>query len=99
MIELRDGKKVEVNEGDLRVWWIPQVPMNNSFYVTVKSIDEAKLVLDCLANYDLWQLKYRIKPDYSNAGGLQRLEMTGDKLEWVEWYNDDDEDIDEVMKQ
>lgn len=91
-----DDKKFSV--GDLRVWWIPQVPMKIPFYVTVKDIIEAKLILNCLANYDLFQFKYNIKPDYSNVGGLQILELNNDKLEWVEWYNDDGDDIDEVMK-
>jgi hypothetical protein len=43
-------------EGDLRVWWIPQVPMQ-AFYVPVKNIDEAILVLDTLAKYDIFQFE------------------------------------------
>lgn len=35
-------------EGALRAWHIPQVPMK-SFHVTVKSIREARLILDTLA--------------------------------------------------
>lgn len=60
-------------EGDMRVWWIPQVP-GKSFDVDVSSIDEGWWLLDVLADYDLFQWRNNIKPDYSNAGGLSIFE-------------------------
>ena len=75
-----------------RVWWKPQIPMNESFYVEVATSQEAKKVLDILAKYDLFQLENRIKPDFSNAGGLEVFE----NKQWSEWYSKDGEDIDEV---
>ena len=42
---MRKKAKDKANEGDLRVWHIPQVPMK-AFHVRVKNIREAKLVLD-----------------------------------------------------
>jgi len=87
-------------EGDLRVWWIPQVPMDTSFYVAVKNIKEAILILDALANYDLFQLKHNIKPDYSNVGGLQIFEKNHEgNLEWSDYYDEDGRDIDELMEE
>ena len=65
----------------LRVWWKPQIPMNDSFYVNVRTPKEAKKILDTLAEYDLFQFDNKIKPDYSNAGGLEEL----DNKEWNEW--------------
>lgn len=79
-------------DGDLQVWWIPQVPMK-AFLVPVKNIDEAVLLLNTLALYDLFQLHNNIKPDYSNVGGLNMFEDG----EWMEWNNDDYEDIREYM--
>lgn len=67
-------------EGDLRVWWIPQVP-GAPFLSSVESPTEAKKLLDLLARYDAFQLEHRIKPDYSNVGGLEVFEGG----EWVEW--------------
>lgn len=79
-----------MDEKKLRVWWIPQVPME-AFYVNVKSVDEARKLLQVLADYDTFQFEKRIKPDYSNTGGLQMLEGK----EWLEWYcSRCDEDID-----
>ena len=78
-------------EGDLRIWWIPQVPMN-SFHYPVKSIHEAKLMLETLAQYDLFQYEHNIKPDFSNAGGLEIFEGE----EWLDWENEDGDGIDQV---
>ena len=75
----------------LRVWWKPQIPMNKSFYVDVKTPEEAKKILDTLAEYDLFQLAENIKPDFSNAGGLEEYDNG-----WNEWYSEEGEDIDEV---
>lgn len=75
----------------LRVWWMPQIPME-PFTVEVKTIREGKLLLNTLADYDLFQLKNRIKPDFCNAGGLSVLEDG----EWNDWYDDDGNGIDDL---
>lgn len=72
-------------EGQLRVWWIPQIPSKSRFTTKVKTIKEAKLLLEILANYDLYQLKNNIKPDYSNAGGLEEFK---DSI-WEEYMNEE----------
>ena len=74
----------------LRVWWIPQVPMK-SFNVEVKTVEEAHLLLETLAQYDLFQFKNKIKPDYSNVGGLQIFKDN----EWIDWCDEDGNDFDE----
>jgi hypothetical protein len=75
--------------GDLRVWWIPQVP-GTPFYVNVNNEKEAQLILDTLAEYDKFQFQHKIKPNYTNAGGLERYEPgeDGDRSEWVTWYEE-----------
>ena len=80
-------------EMELRVWWIPQVPDNHSFIVMVVSVRQAHLVVDVLARYDLYQYEHKVKPDYTNAGGLQVKYPDG---EWIDWYDDETgEDFDE----
>lgn len=81
----------QAKEFDLRVWWIPQVPMK-PFYVPVETIREAKLVLDALAKYDQFQFENNVKPDYCNAGGLEIFE-DGD---WEDWCSADGYDIDDM---
>lgn len=74
--------------GALRVWHIPQVP-GKAFRVPVDSLVQAKLVLDTLANYDLFQYENSIKPDYCNAAGLEVYSSygneEGDGPGWEEW--------------
>lgn len=69
------------NEGDLKVWWVPQVPMK-AFEVDVASVEEAAKLLNVLADYDAFQFENNVKPDYCNAGGLMRYE-DGD------WYDEE----------
>lgn len=76
--------------GDLKVWWIPQIPMKQ-FEVPVESPKEAVLILNTLADYDIFQLENNIKPDYCNTGGLSVFEDG----EWTEWYSEDGDSIDE----
>lgn len=84
--------KIEPRDGSLRLWWIPQIP-GKPFYVEVASVVEAMLVYDTLTRYDAFQFENYIKPDYSNAGGL---EVYYDH-EWSEYYDEDGCDINEIM--
>lgn len=70
----------------LRVWHIPQVP-GEPFYVEVKDAAEARKIVEVLGQYDLFQLEHNIKPDYSNASGIEVFEDG----EWTDWedYGDD----------
>ncbi|QPK89810.1 hypothetical protein IEN91_05060 [Bacillus velezensis] len=78
----------------LRVAHIPQVPME-AFYVEVKSLEEAKLIFDVLANYDLFQFENNIKPDYANATFLEEFDK--EENEWVSWC-DDETGIDDIRE-
>lgn len=73
-----------MNVGDLRVWWIPQVPMK-PFRVDVPSVEAGVLIMDALAEYDKFQFENRVKPDYCNAGGLEIFDADG---EWTDWYHE-----------
>lgn len=81
----------------LRVWWIPQAPMK-AFYVPVNDVKEARLILDAFAMYDLFQLENRIKPDYSNAGGVEMYDE--EVKEWTSWYDEETgNDFDEFCEE
>jgi hypothetical protein len=81
--------------GKLRVWWIPQVP-GKAIYIPVNSIEEANLVIELLGEYDNFQFQNKIKPDYSNVGGLQEWDDT--EQEWCDWYSEGGEDLKEYNK-
>ncbi len=78
--------------GALRVWHIPQVP-GKPFRVDVATPREGALLLRALADYDLFQFKSRIRPDYCNAQGLEVFEDG----EWCEWESPDGADIGSVV--
>lgn len=78
--------------GDLNVWWIPQIGMSNEFDVDVASVAEGVKIMNVLANYDLFQLEYNIKPDFSNIGGLRRWcdDSDGEGVPgWESWYDEE----------
>lgn len=62
------------------------------FVVPVRDLYEARRVIDMLTRYDEFQLAHNIKPDYTNAGGLQ----TWDGDEWVDWESADGDTIDTI---
>lgn len=52
-----------------------------------ESIEEAKKILEVLANYDLFQYDNNIKPDYANAGGIYVWDEEDE--EWVDYDEED----------
>lgn len=94
--QMEDGRFLPVGTPKaalkLRVWWIPQVPMS-PFLVDVDSVSEGVKMLDALARYDQFQYENRVKPDYSNAGGLEMFDpedrTDGPDGTWTDWYDED----------
>lgn len=79
-----------------RVYHVPQVP-GKAFRVQCASIDVALALLDVLAQYDLFQLHHRVKPDYCNANGIEYFDY--DEGEWYEFdVKDELEDYREAMQ-
>lgn len=68
-----------------RVWHIPQVP-GKRIEIEVPTWDEALRLQCALTQYDLFQFNNNIKPDYSNASGIQFYDHTipDDELEEME---------------
>lgn len=72
-----------------------------NFRVGVTNLVEAKLLLNALALYDLFQYENNIKPDYCNAGGLQIYcpeiitESDGEGNGWIDYYSEEGRGIDE----
>lgn len=77
----------------LRVWWLPQLGCPATFHVPVETVAEGVKMINTLAEYDRFQLRNRIKPDYCNAGGLQMLDTDDDTDgpcgSWVDWCDEE----------
>lgn len=80
----------------MRVWWIPQVPME-AFRVEVDGLQQAVLLLETLAHYDIFQYENNIKPDYCNAGGVEVF-VDGDWESWCDEETGEDDPI-EYLKE
>lgn len=95
----KNNQPAEVrNLGDLRIWWVPQVPMK-SFDLPVTNPREARLLLDTLAKYDIFQFENKVKPDFCNAGGLQVWSKNSDgegNPGWTDWWDSDGRSIDDI---
>ena len=76
----------------LRVLHFPQIPCN-PFVVNVKDLEEAKLIYNVLADYDLFQFEQRIKSDYSNTTVIEEYDET--EREWFPWW-DEETGIDDI---
>ena len=66
-----------------------RLPVKNTLYIKVKDIKEAKLVIMVLTQRDLKDDRIT-----DNMMGLEEF----DNGEWGEYYNEDGQDIDEIMK-
>jgi len=84
----------DLKEGDLRFWWIPQIP-GKAFEVRVATIAEGRKLEEIFADYDLFQLEQHVKPDYSNMGGVARWESDGSG--GFDWFDVEEEEEDAPM--
>jgi hypothetical protein len=75
--------------GDLRVWYVPQVPMK-AFYVNVPDVETGKRVLAAIIEFSLFEFENNVKPDYSDAGGIVRWEDDGE--DGHDWFDVEYED-------
>lgn len=74
----------------LRICHFPQIPCE-PFIVPVKDLEEAKKILDVLADYDIFQFENKIKPDYCNMTTLE--EWDEKEQDWIDY------DLDEHYEQ
>ena len=97
IVDLKNPKN-----GDLKVWWIPQLPMK-AFEYPVNSVQEGFILLDALAMYDAFQFENKIKPDYCNTGGLSVFDEDDIEEEdfdgWSDWCSEMGEDIDFYLRE
>jgi hypothetical protein len=88
------GKTDWPKQGSLRVWHVPQIP-GAPFYVPVVNVAQAKLVLKLLGDYDAFMLANHVRPEYSNANGLEVYYELGG---WQEWHRaSDDYSISDIL--
>jgi Superinfection exclusion gene product 17 len=74
-----------------RVWWVPQIP-GKPFLVLCRDLQTAHDLTHVLASYDAFEFENRVKPDYSNVGGISQWDPGED-----EWFDRDDDEVREQL--
>jgi hypothetical protein len=76
----------------LRIWHVPNPPREGLF-VEVKSVEEALVVLNALAQYDRYlDTVFHKDAVFMNAQGLEWFNPISE--DWEEWVNENDSNID-----
>lgn len=78
-----------------RVVWFPQVG-HKPFCHRVQSYDDGKALCNALAEYDLFLLEHRHRPDFSNAGAVQFHDQVHTGGEWHDCPEDEADWADEL---
>ena len=72
----------DCNEGDLQVWYVPQVPGKAYTVEVVRRdgstdaayLESAVAILNAIVGLSIFEFMNKIKPDYSDAAGIDRME-------------------------
>jgi len=64
-----------------------------SYHQEVSSPEEARLVINSIANFVILQIKNGVFPDHCSVAGLEIWDETDN--EYVEWYDEDGYDLDQ----
>jgi len=71
-----------------KAWYIPQVPMH-PFEVERPTAVEAQAALDLITDFSIFEFENKVKPDYSDAGGVEEWDETDQ-----EWFDLEPEEED-----
>lgn len=90
-----DTTTTDPNEGDLTIWYYPQVGRLKAPYeVTVPDLRTAVFTLDAVIGLSIFEFKNRIKPDYTDAAGIARYESDGEG--GFGWFEIDEDELAEL---
>jgi len=64
-----------------------------SYYREVSSVEEAKTIIDAIADFVNAKVDEGVFPDHCNIAGLE--EYDEEEKEWVDWCDEDGLDFDE----
>lgn len=79
---------LQPRENDLQVWFIPQLG-GPTFTHRITDPEEGAYLVDAIAEYDLYCARHGLRPDFANAGGVNRYENVDGTLDWYSYYDDE----------
>lgn len=93
----------DIAPGTLKVWYIPQVPMKAFERVIPhrdgdeeKELALAVILLDTITSFSIFEFDNRVKPDYSDAGGIARWEEYDGSFDWCDL---DEEEFEALLEE
>lgn len=75
----------------LRVWYT--ILGTDTYNQSVSTPEEAKLVIDSIANFVNNKVAEGVFPDHCSSAGLEYFDE--EEQDWLEWYDDDGLDLNE----
>lgn len=75
----------------LRVWYT--ILGTDTYNQSVSTPEEAKLVIDSIANFVNSKVAEGVFPDHCSSAGLEYFDE--EEQDWLEWYDDDGLDLNE----
>lgn len=75
---------------DLRIYF--HILGTRPYHQVVSSPEEAKLVIDSIADFVNFQINNGVFPDHCNTAGLE--EWDDEEQDWVTWYDEEGLDLD-----
>ena len=79
---------------NLRVYYY--ILGTEAYYQTVSSAEEAKLVIDSIANFVNTKVEEGVFPDHCSIAGLEEYDEDDD--EWYDWYDEDGNDFNDHFR-
>ena len=83
------------NNTGLRVYFL--ILGTNPWTKEVSSPEEARSIIDTIANFVNFQVDNHVFPDHCSTAGLEMWDE--DSEEWVDWYDDEGFDFEEHFEQ
>lgn len=72
-----------------KIWYIPQIPMP-PWELEIDDLETAKLVLNSVIDFSIFEYVNRVKPDYADVAGISRWEEDGEGgFDWFELDEDE----------
>lgn len=83
---------LQPRENDLQLWFIPQIG-GPTFTHRISDGKEGVYLIDAISQYDLYCHRNNLRPDFANAGGINRYELDPNEekktFTWFTYYDDE----------
>ena len=91
---LKKDRKREINMTKMRIYFY--ILGTKPYYKEVSSVEEAKTMIDAIADFVNTKVDEGVFPDHCSTAGLEEYDEK--EKEWVTWYDENGLDFDEHFR-